>query len=246
MSAPIATVAQLCLYPVKSMAGVSIEQAHVGLDGFLGDRQYAFVQAGRAMRDTFPWMTGRQSARMLQYKPAFTRLPTPDDPEPPVEVRAPDGHVYEPADPKLCEEIAGLHGQPVFLLKSGRGIFDCQSISLFSMASVRALATEAGCAIDPRQFRANVYMEPADGRPFEEEQWTGRILRLGADVLAGVAQRDTRCMMVNLNPESGVQDARVLRAIAQGHQGQAGLYLNVLRPGVIRRGDAIQLVANFA
>jgi hypothetical protein len=243
MSQVIATIAQLCVYPIKSMAGISVDEAHVGLDGILGDRQYSFVRADQAARNSFPWMTARESSRMLLYKPYFVQLPTPEQPEPPVRVRTPEGAEREPSDPSLREELAGELGQPIFLLKSNRGMFDCQHVSLFSLASVRALAAEAGCAIDPRQFRANLYLEPASSQPFEEETWTGCLLEIGDQVLTGVTQRDPRCMMVNLDPESGKQDPRVLRAVAQKHQGQAGVYANVVRPGVIRVGDAIRLVA---
>jgi len=37
-------------------------------------------------------------------------------------------------------------------------------------------------------------------------------------------------MIVNLDPESGDQDPRVLKTIPQGHQGQTGIYANVVRP----------------
>lgn len=243
MSDTIATIAQLYLYPIKSMAGVSVEEAHVGLDGILGDRQYSFVRADQAASNSFPWMTARQSARMLLHQPQFTQLPTPEQPEPPVQVRTPAGHMREASDATLREELAGDAGEPLYLLKSARGIFDCQHVSLFSLASVRALAGESGSLIDARQFRANVYMEPVSSQPFEEETWTGFMLQIGDQVLTGVTQRDTRCMMVNLHPENGSQDPRVLRTIAQGHERQAGIYANVVRPGVIRVGDPIRLVA---
>ena len=240
MSDVVATIAQLYLYPVKSMAGVPVQEAHVGLDGILGDRQYCFVRTDQAASNSFPWMTARQSSRMLLYKPHFTQPPTPEQPEPPVRVRMPGGPECEVNDPVLREELASQAGQPLFLLKSARGIFDCQHISVFSLASVGALAAEAGCPIDPRRFRANVYMQPVSGQPFDEETWPGSLLQLGSEVLTGVTQRDPRCMMVNLDPESGSQDPRVLRAVAKGHQGQAGIYLNVVRPGVIRVGDRIR------
>ncbi len=242
MSQAIATIAQLCIYPIKSMAGISVEEAHVGLDGILGDRQYAFVRADQAARNSFPWMTARESSRMLFYKPYFSQFPTPEQPEPPVRVRTPAGVECEPSDSSLREELAGQLGQPVFLLRSTRGMFDCQHLSVFSLASVRALAAEAGCAIDQRQFRANLYIEPVSSQPFEEVTWAGCLLQIGDHVLTGITQRDPRCMMVNLNPETGQQDPRVLRAIAQKHQAQAGMYANVVRPGLIRVGDAIRLV----
>ncbi len=221
-----------------------MKEAHVGLDGLLGDRQYAFVRADQAARNSFPWMTARESSRMLLYKPSFAQLPTPEQPEPPVRVRTPAGTECGPSDSSLQEELVGELGQPLFLLRSARGMFDCQHLSLFSLASLRALAAEAGCPIDPRQFRANLYIEPASSQPFEEETWAGRLLEIGDQVLTGVTQRDTRCMMVNLDPESGKQDPRVLRAVAQKHQGQAGVYANVVRPGVIRIGDSIRLRAS--
>ena len=245
MSETIASVVELYIYPVKSMAGIAVDQAHVGLDGILGDRQYSFVRADQAAHNSFPWMTARESAQMLRHKPQFAQAPTPDEPEPPVEVRMPEGGVRQAGDPAFCEELAGKVGRPLFLLKSARGIFDCQHISLFSLASVRGLAAEAGCPIDRRQFRANVYLEPASGRAFDEESWSPCLLQIGDGLLIGVTKRDTRCMMVNLDPESGDQSPQVLKTIAQRHQGQAGIYANVVRPGVIRIGDPIQLISKL-
>src|SRR6266849_10959198 len=99
MPTPIATVAELFVYPIKSMAGIAVHEAHVGLDGILGDRQYSFVRADQAARNSFPWMTARQSARMLLYKPRFTEPPGPDQPEPPVEVQTPEGAARDAGDP---------------------------------------------------------------------------------------------------------------------------------------------------
>jgi uncharacterized protein YcbX len=246
MSNPIASIAALYVYPVKSMAGIAAQEAHVGFDGILGDRQYSFIRGDQAARNSFPWMTARQSASMLLYKPQFAQAPTPDVPEPGVSVRTPAGAVCEPNDSGLCQELADKLGHPVFLLKSGRGLFDCQHVSLFSLATVRALAEEAGCPIDPRQFRANVYLEPGSQRAFDEESWTDCLLQIGADVLIGVTQRDSRCMMVNLNPDTGEQNPRVLKTIAQAHQGQAGIYANVVRPGLIRVGDAIRVLTKVS
>jgi MOSC domain-containing protein len=243
MLGTIATVAGLSLYPVKSMSGTPVQEAHVGLDGILGDRLYSFVRAEQAAKSSFPWMTARESARMLLYRPRFTKVPTQEDPEPPVEVTTPDGDLCKAGDPRLTEEISRNTGYSLFLLKSARGIFDCQHVSVFSLASLRALATEAGCSIDPGQFRANIYIEPASERAYEEEGWTSYLLQIGAEVILAVTQRDARCMMVNINPETGAQDPRVLKTIAQRHQGQVGIYSNVVRPGTIRVGDAIRRVS---
>jgi MOSC domain-containing protein YiiM len=50
-------------------------------------------------------------------------------------------------------------------------------------------------------------------------------------------------MMVNLDPDASARNPRVLKAIAQQHQGQAGIYTNIVRPGTIRIGDAIRMVS---
>src|SRR5438132_8421119 len=113
MSDTIATVAELFIYPIKSMAGIPVQEAYVGLDGILGDRQYSFVRANQAARSSFPWMTARESARMLLHHPQFSQAPTPDEPEPSIQVRTPEGAVVAP------DELATKMPEPVFLLKSG-------------------------------------------------------------------------------------------------------------------------------
>ncbi len=40
----IATVARLYIYPVKSMAGVQVEEVHVGVNGVLGDRRFVSTE----------------------------------------------------------------------------------------------------------------------------------------------------------------------------------------------------------
>ncbi len=241
MSNIIATVAKIYLYPVKSMAGMSLDQAHVGLDGLLGDRQYAFVRADHAASNGFPWMTGRQNTRMVLYKARFVEAPTLEGPEPSAEVQTPAGNVYAPGDPLLREELARDGKEPVFLLKSARGNSDCQHVSLCNLATVQALSEDAG-TIDHRQFRSNIYMDLASGQPFDEESWAGSLLQIGDEVRIGVTKRDGRCMMVNLDPDTATQNPKVLRTIVQRHEGQAGVYANVIRRGMIRVGDPIKLL----
>jgi uncharacterized protein YcbX len=237
----IATVARIFIYPVKSMAGIAVDEAHVGVNGLLGDRRYAFVRAQQSGSNSFPWMTARQAARMLLYRPRFEHAPTPERSEPAVHVRTPQGAELAITDPALHEELAESFRQSLFLLNSGTGIFDCQHLSIFNLATVRALAEESGSEIDPRQFRANLYLEPAPSEPFIEEQWLDRVVRIGRDLQAAVTARDPRCMMINLNPDNVAQDARVLRTVAQKHDSHVGVYANIVRPGVVRVGDEVSL-----
>lgn len=236
----LATVEKIYLYPVKSMSGILVEEAHVGLDGIFGDRQYAFVQEEKAQKNSFPWMTARENPRMLAYEPRFEQIPTASQPEPGLRVRTPDGRVWDVSDEALRDQVRGPAGPSIYLLKSARGLFDCQHLSLFSLATVRGLEEEAESRLDHRQFRANLYVEPRSGQAFEEERWTNCLLKIGDQVLTSVAQRDPRCMMINLDPQSGKQNPRVLKTIAQRHGGDAGLYLTVVRAGQIRKGDVVR------
>ncbi len=240
MSDVIASITHLYIYPIKSMAGIPLQEAHVGLDGILGDRVFAFTRGDQAATNSFPWLTAREVSRLLHYSPVFSTLPTPSQPEPPIQIRTPEGLSHAPESPELCTKLANQYGHPVFLLKSSRGIFDCQHLSLFNLRSVSALSAESGVIVDYRQFRANIYIEPASGNAFDEENWIDCLFQIGSQVLTGVTQRDTRCMMINLNLETLQQDPRVLKTVAQSHQRQAGLYANVVRPGLIRVGDTIR------
>src|SRR4051794_17120163 len=105
MAEIIGKVAKLYVYPVKSMAGIEVQEAHVGIDGMLGDRQYAFVQSEKAATSPFPWMTARESARMLAYQPQFAEPLGPGKAAPAVRVRTPDGQIREASDPALLEEL---------------------------------------------------------------------------------------------------------------------------------------------
>ncbi len=50
-------------------------------------------------------------------------------------------------------------------------------------------------------------------------------------------------MMINLNPETAVQNPAVLPTVARNHNEQAGIYANVIQPGLISVGDTIEIVS---
>jgi uncharacterized protein YcbX len=75
-----------------------------------------------------------------------------------------------------------------------------------------------------------------------EEDCVGRSLRLGPKVVIRVLERDSRCVLITLDPDTGVAEPRILKQVAQTHQGQAGVYGAVLAEGVIHRGDTVELL----
>ena len=239
----LATIRQIFLYPVKGMRGVAVNEAHLSLNGFVGDRRYAFVREHLAATSGFPWMTAREKTKFVLYAPRFVRQPTPDDWDVPITVTTPHGDEMEIGEAKLRDEIAALYGHDVFLFKTKRGNFDSQHVSLFSAHTLAQLEAESNSSIDPRQFRANLLIEPAEVVPFIEDSWVGRVLKIGESAVIGISKKDERCMMINLDPDTAEQNPAVLRTVTRHHNECAGIYANVIVQGIVRAGDRIEVLA---
>ena len=67
-------------------------------------------------------------------------------------------------------------------------------------------------------------------------------MRIGSKVTVAVLQRDARCMMITLDPDTAEKTPAILKAVAQAHEGMAGVYGAVLIEGVIRKGDSVDLI----
>jgi uncharacterized protein YcbX len=108
-------------------------------------------------------------------------------------------------------------------------------VSLINLASVRDLAQRMGAELDPRRFRANLYVE---GWPaWVENSWTGGTLRLGG-VEARMLKPIVRCAATHVNLETATRDVDVTRALFDnfGHM-HCGVYLQVTAPGRLALGD---------
>ena len=161
-----------------------------------------------------------------------------------IDVETPDGKTFAIDDPELR---AHLHADiddkhELTLLRSEKAITDCRPLSIFSVQSARQLADETGVAVDKRRFRSNVYLDLATSNGFAEDDFVGKSLRIGSQVVVSVVGRDARCMMIILDPETAEKSPAVLKAVAQAHEGMAGVYGAVLTEGIIYKGDQIELI----
>jgi uncharacterized protein YcbX len=59
-----------------------------------------------------------------------------------------------------------------------------------------------------------------------------------------VTMRDTRCAMLNLDPDTGEQNARVLKTVVRLNQNNAGVYGTVVRTGTITIGEPVSLTVD--
>ncbi|GAA0905381.1 hypothetical protein GCM10009557_80750 [Virgisporangium ochraceum] len=225
----VGRVASLYRYPVKAMAAEPVGSVEVSWQGLEGDRRWAFVRAGQA-RNGFPWLTLRQHAGLYGYRPVFGA---------PVVVHTPTGATYEVDDPALTAELEAAAG-PVFAQKLDRGTFDSAPVSLISAQTADAVGAHVGTAVDPLRFRPNIVVETLSGTAFAEDSWVGATVRVGA-VRVHVERRDKRCMVINIDPETGERDPAVLRGVAQLNDVTCGVYASVVTPGVIAVGDPVEL-----
>ena len=147
-------------------------------------------------------------------------------------------------DPELLRALSD-HKSPASALtmrRSERGMTDCRPISMLSTQTTRRIGDALGLSVDKRRFRANIYLDLVSGEGFAEDRYVGRQLRIGGKVVMAVLERDIRCQMISLDPETAEANPEILKYVARNHDGKAGVYAAVLVEGVVRAGDEIRLI----
>jgi uncharacterized protein len=239
----VGNVDSLWRYPVKSMRGEELEEAFAGYPGVYGDRVFAFKSS--ASPAGFPYFTAREQRRLLQYRPRFRY---PDKAERPVnltaadsmgagplsadiselmvDIETPQGQTLAIDDPALIDLLRSDVDQKheLTLMRSQRAMTDCRPVSIFSLQYARQLAEETGTPMDKRRFRANVYVDLTSADGFAENEFVGRSLRIGPKVVVTILERDARCMMITLDPDTAEKTPEILKKVAQAHDGMAGVY----------------------
>jgi uncharacterized protein YcbX len=248
-------------YPVKSMRGEELEEAFAGFSGIYGDRLFAFKSS--ASPKGFPYLTAREQRKLLHYRPHF-RYPdkaarpvnlteaesmganplSADPSELMVDVETPDGQTLAIDDPALMDMLRSDVDQKhqLKLMRSDRAMTDCRPMSMFSLQSARQLAEETGVPIDKRRFRANVYVDLASSGGFAENDFVGRSLRIGSKVVVSILERDARCVMITLDPDTTEKTPEILKKVAQAHEGMAGVYGAVMVEGMLHKGDSVEVL----
>jgi len=149
-------------------------------------------------------------------------------------VKTPDGGVYDVTDPRLAAEL----GTGLRVMRLGRGAFDAMPVSVISDSTVAALCALARVPASALRFRPNIVVTPESGTPFQEDDWAGSAVRIGAAVVR-IDRRDSRCTIVNVDPATGRPDSRLLKAIGTARGTRAGVYATTVQPGLIRVGDPV-------
>ena len=235
----VGRVQALNRFPVKSMRGESPTEVHLYWHGLDGDRRYAFVRGDN--QSGFPWLTGRQIPDMVRYTPRFTN---PDDViQSSIEVETPNGRFHPIDSPELRAELAAAYGNNVSLIKIGRGVFDSQVVSLMSVETAVALSDAVERPLSTDRFRQNIVIETYSGEPFVEESWLDGVLLFGDrgdGARIRLNRRISRCVMINIDPDTGEKDAHVLKMVTTQRDNCVGVHASPENPGTIHVGDVVR------
>ncbi|MEP0805580.1 MAG: MOSC domain-containing protein [Chloroflexota bacterium] len=237
----IGKVTGLYRYPVKSMRGEAVESTKIGWHGLQGDRRFAFLRLTN--KTGLPWLSVRQLPKLILYSPRFE---SPDDlEESAVVVKTPQGMELPLDSNELISELQELCNFKLSLVRLWRGTFDSMPISLISTNSVNLIASHTGRSLEMDRFRPNIVTDFFEAKAYPEDKIIGESLVFGnRDNSARIRlfRKDPRCMVVNLDPKTAVQDPIVLREVVKNHKNFLGVYGGVERPGTIQFGDSVYMV----
>lgn len=255
------TVGWLATAPVKSLRLAEVSELLLGSDGVAGDRRFLLSDANGHL------LNGKRVGGLVQViaeiMPPGTAL----------SLRFPDGEIvggeiqlgrlgtvlaYRELRPvrevlgpwsEALSEFAGLEVRLVEPVDSGGGVdrFPGGGVTILSTASVAALAGAAGVEhVDRRRFRMNIGLDGP--RPFEEEEWVGRVVAIG-ETEVRLHGNVGRCAVTTQDPVSGVVNLPTLHLLGDLRRGVAateplplGVWGEVNRAGRIRLGDGVTLL----
>lgn len=208
-------VAQLWRYPVKSLAGEPLTEAHIDPDGVRGDR-LVHVQGPHGL------LTSRTKFRLLGLE---GRL----DPDGEALV---NGHPWDsPEAHAAIRAAAGPDTAPMYY--GGLERFDVLPLLVATDGAIAAFGH------DGRRLRPNLVVGGVEG--LAERRWPGGRLRIG-DVVIGLDSLRARCVMTTFDPDTLEQDVGVLRGIRDRFGGKLALNASVEQPGLIRLDDPVELL----
>jgi uncharacterized protein YcbX len=242
-----ARVARINVTPVKSLRLDHPDEIELVRDGAREDRRFLLVDSERRLYN------GKRDLALVRTSASWD----PDGRH--LQLTLPDGKLVEgkvgsgeptvvevyrrPLHARLVEgpwadALSDLVGRSLTLVERDDGGWatDDRPASLVSRAS---LDTIDG---DGRRFRM---LFELDGIPAHaEDEWRNRRLRVGEATLL-VGDPTPRCAVPTANPDTGVRDRDVLRELIEKRgpiEGEPcmGVYAEVLEPGLVRVGDAVE------
>jgi len=196
-------IKELWRYPAKSMAGERLTQVRMGELGFEGDRK-VLVRSGNGRL-----LTSRTHHQLLGLRGTL----------------GPDGQALISGHPWNSEEALALVRNAVgpgaeLIYHEGSTRFDILPLLVATDGAIEAFGH------DFRRLRPNIIVGGVEG--LGERTWPGKCLRVG-DAVIGIQDLRARCVMTTYDPDTLVQNPRVLKEIVQKFDGELALNCFVIR-----------------
>jgi hypothetical protein len=272
----LGTVTALRRYPVKSMLGEGLDASDVSHQGLAWDRRLAVVsrRTGKVASAKYPRLWRDLLTMSAQAADEGARITLPGGKS----VRSTDADIDEVLSALLNEPVTltatpppgasldravpeavlrdGIKAQvPAEIIEIGAGappgtFVDFAPLHLLTTATLDRIAELSPYRrAHPERYRPNVVIR-TEAEGFAENDWLGRVLLIGDDLVLRVIARTPRCAVPTLAHGDLPRDTEALRILARHNRVRAlperdpepcaGVYAEVLHPGRIRAGDLVR------
>lgn len=246
----------LARYPVKGLSPEPLQRVTLTAgDYFPGDRLFAVEDGPSGFDPASPQHFPKMKFLMLMRHESLARLKTRYDDASGVltithEGRSIAGDLAAAEGRASVEDfLTGYMGDmrrgPLKILAAPQGYRFTDSprgfVSLINRASLGALETIAGAAVDPRRMRGNMLLSGL--APWEEFSWLDGVIGIGDSVMLRISKRIQRCAATNVDPDTGLRDLSIPRDLLRTeNHADCGVYADILASGAISVGDRVHVL----
>lgn len=250
------TISNIIRYPVKGLSGEGLERAALEAGGALPqDRRFALAHGASKFNPSDPSWVPKSNFFMLAKDEKLAQLSIAFDEDSEILTiyrkgkQVSRGKITDSVGRTLLEQFLSS-----FLAGSGRGtpkIVEAPSgtlmdsaakvVSILNLESVKDLERVTRAPVDPRRFRANVWIEGAPA--WQEFDWVGQEISAGG-LRMKVVEPIERCAATNVNPDTAERDMNIPLTLRRGFDHICmGVYAEVLSTGEIAVGDTLDVPA---
>ena len=263
-------ISALWRYPVKSMMGEVALSTNITAHGLLGDRAYALMdtETGKVVSAKNPKLW----PNMFSFRSRYNQAPSGNGVAPVTitlpdgsKVSSDDNNVNDvlskalgrsvqlvsavPENPQLEEYWPDLeeldHRDTVTDENMPAGTFyDLALIHILTIPTLRKLSElYPEGQFEVRRFRPNIVVNTdSDQSDFIENEWIGKKLAIGSEVVLNITGPCPRCVMTTLPQGNLPRDTGILRAAAQNNDAHVGVYAEVVQGGTVHCEDSVSIL----